>query len=460
LKIYLKVCFTMTCLLTGLATADPGVTRIPVIDAPKGTAGLGMGFRGGTNPYRNLNTVSSILNDSQVDLVPLYLYEGKYLFSHGTEAGVHLFDTDRFGFDILARYRFDRLESDADPYYEGMSDRRQTVESGARAWMDTGLGRLSATWIADTLGRHDGQEFELTWRANWKSNRWSISPFVSYVAQDSDLIDYYYGVSPAEARPDRPAYKAGSDDFFRGGVNTLLYANIAFEGVPDEVANSPLVDEETRASAMAGLTYMFGSVLDPKTASKKKPETTGDWSWRINGGYTAEHTFHKVHRGYLKRSEDVHTYLAGLTLGKLLQAGRKIQFWGKFSLNRRFENDYQDDFFEYNAYVSAMGIGYSPWTDRELFRYGFGFGFSYADKVPYIEQVKQEKRGRNTAHFLNYLEAQVDFPLRALFGSRASDKCYVGFTIVHRSGIFASSDILGNVSGGSDVFTAHLECIR
>ena len=184
----------------------------------------------------------------------------------------------------------------------------------------------------------------------------------------------------------------------------------------------------------------------------------GEWSWRINGGYTAEETFHKVHRGALRRSDDVDTHLVGFTLGKLLQDGEKIDYWGRFSINRRLENGLQDNFNEYVAYVMAMGTGYSPWTHREMFRYGFGFGFSYAENVPMIEQVKQSNRDRNTAHFLNYLEAQVDFPLRAVFGDGASENCYIGLTLVHRSGIFASSDLLGNVSGGSDVLTGHIEC--
>jgi hypothetical protein len=137
-----------------------------------------------------------------------------------------------------------------------------------------------------------------------------------------------------------------------------------------------------------------------------------------------------------------------------------VDYWGKVSVNRHFENDLQGDFWEYNAYVMVMGTGYSPWTDKELFRYGFGFGFSYAERVPMVEQIKQASRDENTSHFLNYLEAQIDFPLSRLFGDAVSNKCYVGLTLVHRSGIFANSDILGNVSGGSDVLTAHLECKR
>ena len=157
----------------------------------------------------------------------------------------------------------------------------------------------------------------------------------------------------------------------------------------------------------------------------------------------------------------VDTNLVGLTFGKLLLDGPRADYWGKLSINRRLENDLQDDFWEANAYVMIMGTGYSPWTSREVFRYGFGYGFSYADKIPIVEQLKQASRGENTSHFLNYLEAQVDFPLRNLFGSRGWwQDCYAGLTIVHRSGIFGTVDILGNVSGGSDVLTGHMECRR
>jgi hypothetical protein len=36
--------------------------------------------------------------------------------------------------------------------------------------------------------------------------------------------------------------------------------------------------------------------------------------------------------------------------------------------------------------------------------------------------------------------------------------CYAGVTVVHRSGIFGTSDLLGDVAGGADWITAHLEC--
>ena len=466
----MKLCWAplVVGLLGGpLARADLGVTEIPIIDAERGTVGLGVGIRAGTSPYRGVDNISSIGNDNNTDLLPLYLYEGKYLFGHGTSGGVHVVNTDWFSVDLLAKYRFDRLESDADTFSAGIDDREQTVDGGLSFSIKGGWGKLSATWVADLLDNHNGSEADLTYRYTWQPGRWSLSPFISYVHQDADLTNYYYGVSNEEMATGRPVYQAESAEFWRAGINAsyqwsnhgLVFGNVAFEGVPDTIVDSPLVDEDHLTSAMVGYAYMFGNVLDGSSV-KKQPERKGEWSWRVNAGYTADETFHKVHRGYVKRSEDVHTYLGGLTIGRLLRDGRRQDSWARLSVNRRFENDLQDDLWEYNAYIMTMITGYSPWTDKELFRYGFGFGFSYAERVPMVEQRKQAGREENTAHFLNYLEAQIDLPLSALFGSSARNKCYVGLTLVHRSGIFANSDILGNVSGGSDVLTAHLECKR
>ena len=439
------------------------LTETPIVRAAPGTVGLGFGYRLGDSPYRDIDDLSSVENDFGGDLVPLYLYEGKHLFAHGTSAGLHLFRGSAFSLDAVARYRFDRLETDASPYYAGMADREQTVDGGFSVTLEQPWGSLTATAVTDLLSRHDGEAYDLTYRYTFGIGRLTLSPFAGYVHQSGKLNDYYYGVTPAESRPDRPAYEAGGDGFWQAGLNTSyrltrgwdLYANVAFEQVPDAVRASPLVDEENLLSAFIGASYSFGNLEDHRLVS---PARKGEWSWRVNAGYTVEEDFHKVHRGLVRRSADVHTYLAGLTLGRLLQDGDKVDFWGRVSLNRRLENGLQDDFFEYVAYVMAMGSGFSPWTDRELFRYGFGFGFSYAGRVPMVEQVKQDDRGEETSHLLSYLEAQVDFPLRNIFGEGARDNCYIGLTLVHRSGLFATSDIFGNISGGSNVLTGHLEC--
>lgn len=445
------------------------VTEIATADVPEGTLGLGFGWRWGDSEYKGIGDISSIETDEDSDVLPFYYYEGRYLFAHGSTAGIHLFDSDHFSMDALLAYRFDRLEPERDDFFDGVEEREQSLDGGLRASIKGGWGSFSLTWLQDTLDRHNGEELDFTYRYNWIVNKWTLSPFASYVHWDEALTDYYYGVSEAESREDLAIYNPGASTRWRAGVNTSyrvskrmrLFANLSVDGLDDEVSDSPLVDEDHLVTAMVGIAYAFGNVLDDREAARRDPERGGEWSWRVNAGYTAEHTFHKVHRGAIKQNDDVETYLAGLTLSKLALDGKRLDVWGRVSVNRRFEKDYQEDFWEINPYIMLMGTGYSPWSNREVFRYGFGYGFSYADKVPIVEQRKQESRGKNTSHFLNYLEATVDFPLRNLFGDRGWwHNCYSGLTIVHRSGIFGRVDILGNVSGGSDVLTGHLECKR
>jgi len=447
--------------------ANP-VTEIHVGDIPKGTVALGAGWRFGDSPYVGIDHVGSIWHDGDYDLMPFYFYEGERLFAHGSTAGVHLIEKDTFSFDAILSYRFDRLEADVDEFFYTVEDREQTLEGGLAASVRGDWGELSLEGLLDTQDTHNGYAVDLTYRYEWQTGKWTVSPFASVVYRDSDLTDYYYGVSAAESRSDLPEYTAGSSEAIRAGVNTSyawskrmrVFANVSVDYLDSEVSDSPLVDEDFLPTAMVGFAYAFGSTLDEEKGFRRDPQRGNEWSWRINYGYTAEESFASVHQGHFDKNDDVDTNLLGFTLGRLLLDGSRADFWGKVSLNRRLEHDEQDDFFEINAYVMAMGTGYSPWSNKELFRYGFGYGFSYADSIPIVEQVKQEKRGEQTSHFLNYLEAQVDFPLRNLFGDGPVENCYAGLTIVHRSGIFGQVDILGNVAGGSDVLTGHLECKR
>jgi outer membrane protein len=199
--------------------------------------------------------------------------------------------------------------------------------------------------------------------------------------------------------------------------------------------------------------------MDGERKGSVAKETT--WSWRVNYGYTGDHNIvPEPMQGKFTESDDVQTNIGGLTLGWLAQSGERVDFYAKAALYRHFEQGYQGDFWNYTFYMMAIGKGYMPWSDRPAFRWGFGFGFSAAEKVPYIEQVKQENRDRNTSHFLNYLEWSVDFPIEGLIKSKVTRNCFVGVTVVHRSGIFDTSDLLGNVAGGADWYTLHLECLR
>ena len=98
-------------LLTALTIAPAArtdwlLTQTPFHNQEPGSVGIGYAPRFGQSPYVGVDNIGSTYNEYKYDLVPLYLYEGDYLFAHGTEWGVHLFRPQKtFNVDLIARYR-------------------------------------------------------------------------------------------------------------------------------------------------------------------------------------------------------------------------------------------------------------------------------------------------------------------------------------------------------------------
>ena len=444
----------VSVLLMASNLAAQEVAEIPFFSASPGAAALGGGLRLGQSPY----LASDSEDERRVDLVPLYLYEGKFLFARGTSGGIHFVKSDGFELNLYTRYRFQKLDPDSHVFYEGLEERKQTLDAGIELGIRRGWGEIKLDWVTDTLDRHNGQEVRFAYRYRIEAGPWSISPFIGWTWQDENLSDYYFGVSSAEARPDRPAYSPGDSQWISFGLNTawqvsdriVFFGNFVSGGADSGITDSPLVEEDGFSSAFIGGTYLFGNARKPSYIMDK--ERYGEWSWRVNYGYQADgNIVSEIDQGDFSKSKYADTQIGGLTLSRLLSEGNRVDFLGRVALFRHFEEDEGNGTFSsYAAYISAMGKGYSPWSKEEMFRWSFGFGVSYAEKVPIAEQRKQAEKGDNTSHFLNYLEMTLDFPLHRVSRSSWIKNCYAGLSVVHRSGIF----------GGADWITAHLECKR
>ncbi len=440
------------------------IWEIPFFNAPPGTAGLGESFRFGRNPYLSRGNG----DQEKLDLIPLFLYEGKLLFLRGTSAGVHIVKNESIELNLYSKYRFQKLDPNWNTFYEGLENREQTLDAGIQLKTSRKWGQFHLYWIADTLGKHNGQEAQVSYRYQFETGRWKISPFASFTWQDDDLTNYYFGVNEAEAQAGRPAYMPGKSQWFGFGLNTawrmsdrtVFFGNVGFSIANSAVSNSPLVEEPWSSQVFVGATHIVGNALRPDYIVDK--ERQGEWSWRVNYGYQADgNIVSEIDQGEFGKSSVADTNIAGLAFSKLLSAGKRIDFLGNIALFRHLEEDEGNgNFWSYATYIKARGRGYAPWSQEELFRWSLGFGMSFAEKNPIVEQRKQESKGDNTSHFLSYLELSLDFPLRKISGAKWLQRCYAGVTLVHRSGIFGSSDLLGEVSGGSDWVSAHFECTR
>jgi len=81
--------------------------------------------------------------------------------------------------------------------------------------------------------------------------------------QDSNLVNYYYGVSPAEVAPGRPAYSPGSstNPYVSFGISTDISEHWQFRGniqylrFGGAIHDSPIVDRSGSATIFIGFLY-------------------------------------------------------------------------------------------------------------------------------------------------------------------------------------------------------------
>jgi len=136
--------------------------------------------------------------------------------------------------------------------------------------------------------------------------------------------------------------------------------------------------------------------------------------------------------------------------------GWPLDFVGFVGLLHHSEKGLQPDSWQANAYMKGYYYGF-PWSGRVKTRLGFGVGLSYANRVPFVELRDQIARGRNSSRVLNYLDPTVDVSVGDLIGVKSMRETYVGLGVSHRSGIFGTSGLLGNVNGGSNYIYSYLE---
>jgi outer membrane protein len=282
--------------------------------------------------------------------------------------------------------------------------------------------------------------------------------------RDSNLNDYYYGVAPHEATPDRPAYAPGSGVNVSLGLygsysileNWRLLGGVSVTALDSRIRNSPIIRDDLQPALFAGAIYDFGTGI-----TRWDDEGTPLLVKVFYGRASAEgcHMARIMTLSCTSLDHENPTSVTGVHVGRpFLERvnGWPLDFNGYVGLLYRNENGLQADGLQVDAYMKAFYYGF-PWSRTVNTRFGFGFGISYANHVPWTEVTSQAQRGRPTSKLLNYLDPTIDVNVGDLFRSERWKHTYFGLGISHRSGIFASSRLLGSVDGGSNYIYTYLE---
>ncbi len=403
-------------------------------------------------PYKDANYA--------YDLVPLYLYEGKQVFIHASRIGVKLAEKERYGFELFLDYRFEGFPADKTPAsLAGMAERNPSVDFGMAYRRRSLLGNIDLEVMHDANDASHGTELRAGYSLDIDAGRWHFRPSVVAARRNANLNNYYYGVRTGEATASRPAYLPGAGT----DLSFDLYAiydlserwralgGIGIKHLDADVRRSPIVENKEQASALVGLAYDFGS-------HAAYSEQSQPLHLKLLAGRATECNFLPVvtFRCASTRSED-DTRIFGIELGRVLIDGVNgwpLDFVSYVGVLRHDERGIVPGGWQVHGSIKAY---YTGLPTQVRTRFGMAAGFALASRVPLTEQRDQARRGRATSKLLNYLDPTLDISLGDLFGVKRHHETYLGVGVSHRSGIFGTSQLLGNINGGSNYLYTYIE---
>ncbi len=438
------------------ASANGSVEPLTILSEP-GSAGLGFITRVEPSPYRE--------GGNRYDVLPLYLFEGERVFLDANRAGVKLLNGGDQRLDLFVGQRLEGFPSDRLPAsLAGMAMRDSGIDLGLSYRFRQPWGTVQAELLHDAGNTSKGNEFRLGYSYDWRSGPWMLRPSVSVALRDASLNNYYYGVRPGEAASGRPAYAPGA------GINTSLglygsydvsqrwrlLAGVSATVLDRKISDSPIVQKRVLPGVYVGAAYDFGG-HEREWAKEDSPTY-----FKLLYGKSTEdgcHLLKIVTARCLSTATVNPTYVSAIQVGKpFLQNvnGWPLDFVGYVGLTHHDDRGLQANGVQLDLFMKAFYSGF-PWGDRVKTRLGLGAGVSAAQRAPYIEVTSQAANGKPTSRLLQYLDPTLDVSLGDLLGSRALKETYIGFGVSHRSGIFGSSRLLGNVSGGSNYIYTYVE---
>lgn len=197
--------------------------------------------------------------------IPIIGYAGEKLRVYGPFVSYQMFQREGFTIDAQLVPVFAGYEESDSFIFEGMEDRDFSFAAGISATYNTQSWTYSLSTNADMLGKYDGFQATARIGKQFRVNGFLIEPSVGLSFQDSNYVDYYYGVRPEEATVLRGLYEgssatntelrvAVSTGKFLGGMTRVDVGATFFDS---SISDSPLTDDDTALSATLIYSRMF-----------------------------------------------------------------------------------------------------------------------------------------------------------------------------------------------------------
>jgi len=219
--------------------------------------GLGVGVGVRERPYIDV--------DSETRARPILVFDNRWISVSGPGIDLKLPSAGPVSFALRVDYSRDGYEASDSPALVGMLEREDSFWYGAAATWRNAIVNVSAEWLNDAEDNSGGQRASLGLQRGFEFGKFELTPRLSANWLSEDYVDYYYGVSTAEASPTRAAYRGDAAVNFEAGLRTTysiqarqsLFLDLRVETLDSVIEDSPIVDGSTQSSVFVGYVYMF-----------------------------------------------------------------------------------------------------------------------------------------------------------------------------------------------------------
>ena len=395
--------------------------------------GIGAVYRSGSIPYVTEDSVVS-------SLVPMLYFENDYIFLHGLESGLKLYESDDWRFSAITRMHF----VDIPEQYQNILQ-ADTNDVGFQLQY-----KLKDNQWVDLEAMNDlhGRLFSnLRYSASFESGSLEYKPYAQLQWNTSKYNSYYYGLNQANIASGIDTV-IGVDVKYHVWSNLYLLAKAQGRLLGKDAQKSPYIEDD-----IEGELYLGFGFFNEKNKPKKEALDISPYL-RIAHGWATPSNIGDIITGNTEQ-DPYNNQLTSLFYGYPLTDeifGFPLDFYLTPGFVFHHSSEVQDVTQEYVLAIKAYYTIPLPWKVR----FGVAEGISYINEVTYIEQTEMDEKGYRSSQLLNYLDFSLDLHLGDIFGEKL-DEVWLGYSIHHRSAIFESSSRFGRIKGGSNYNSVYVQ---
>ena len=240
--------------MTGVALAGDAT--------PPDRFGLGLSVHAGATEYNDNDTGNGSL---------FAIYHGERINVDDGELAFNFLPNQSLDLEALLKRQHFGYEAEDSKVFTGMADRHQVWGVGARLTLPTKIGRFRTAAFHNPIDDKDvknaesGSSVNLEYGYQMQAGAFQITPVVGVHWMSEEVTDFLYGVSDSEVTTNRSRFNGEDASIGYIGVeaegmiseNIRLSGGVRFESLPDEIANSPIVEDDTTTRAHIGIAWMF-----------------------------------------------------------------------------------------------------------------------------------------------------------------------------------------------------------